>query len=145
MVFWAPGRAAHSCTAFRVGNETSVTRANGDAPVGDPRIRYDLRPVAPTSAAFPIGRCSRSYRRSNCSESVGVGYSTRSLTLMALSSSDVRLTARLDRSRPAARLQTIRQGRYPADSMQLRTLCLARCSMTETWVGGSPSIVATYY
>src|SRR5262249_47197658 len=38
---------------------------------------------------FPIGRCSRSYRRSNCSGSVGVGYSTISLTLMALCSLDV--------------------------------------------------------
>src|SRR5262245_12747690 len=89
MVFWAPGRAAHSWRAFIVGNETSVSRANGDFPAGDPRMRCEARPVAPTNVALPIGRCSRSYRRSNCSGSVGVGYSTRSLTLMASSSLDV--------------------------------------------------------
>src|SRR5262245_8922752 len=52
-------------------------------------MRWEARPVAPTSAAFPIGRCARSYRRSNASGSVGAGYSTRSLTLMMLSSLDV--------------------------------------------------------
>src|SRR5262245_61379068 len=41
MVFWAPGRAAHSCTAFSVGKETSVSRANGDLPAGDPRMRCE--------------------------------------------------------------------------------------------------------
>src|SRR5215831_5537242 len=70
--------------AFRLGNVTSVRRANGDLPAGDPRMRCDARPVAPTNAALPMGRCSRSYRRSNCSGSVGVGYSTTSLTLMVL-------------------------------------------------------------
>src|SRR5215471_7265969 len=89
MVFWAPGRAAHSWRAFIVGKETSVRRANGDLPAGDPRMRCEARPVAPIKAAFPMGRCSRSYRRSNCSGSVGAGYSTRSLTLMASSSLDV--------------------------------------------------------
>src|SRR5574342_824563 len=89
MVFWAPGRDAQSCKAFNVGKETSVTRANGDLPAGDPRMRYEARLVAPIKFALPIGRCSRSYRRSNCSGSVGVGYSTRSLTLMTLSSLDV--------------------------------------------------------
>src|SRR5215831_8942241 len=72
--------------AFRLGNVISVSRANGDLPAGDPRMRCEARPVAPTNAALPIGRCSRSYRRSNSSGSVGVGYSTRSLTLMAVPS-----------------------------------------------------------
>src|SRR5262249_6296768 len=85
-VFWAPGRAAHACSACSEGNETSVRRANGDLPEGDPRMRCDARPVAPIRFSLPIGRCSRRYRRSNCSGSVGVGYSTRSLTLMVLPS-----------------------------------------------------------
>src|SRR5215470_6474692 len=75
--------------AFRLGNVISVSRAKGDLPAGDPRMRCEARPVAPTNAALPIGKCSRSYRRSNSSGSVGVGYSTRSLTLMTSSSLDV--------------------------------------------------------